>query len=317
MAIIQEKTKQILKAVIYARVSTEEQAKFNFSLENQVEVCKKWIQDRNFKLVAEPFIDAGESAKTMNRTALTKLLEYCRTHKGKVDLVVIYKIDRLARNLQDHIAIRAILSQNGVSLYSATEATGEDTPAGKLVENVMATIAQFDNDTKSERTRDGIKKRVAKGEISWVAPRGYLNIQKKDGTKTIIPDPETAQFIKRLFEEYAKGIYKVSELTRMASTWGLKSLKGKPIRQQAIHKILRNKLYAAIIYHKGNEIQGNFEPIIGIELFQRVQFYLGTNTNNTNHPKRMLNPDFPLRVMTKCTKCGGKFTGSWSRGNGG
>lgn len=317
MTSVQEKTNKILKAIIYARVSTEEQAKFNFSLENQVEVCKKWIADRGFELVAEPFIDAGESAKTMNRTALTKLLEYCRTHKDKIDLVLIYKIDRLARNLQDHMAIKAILSQNGASLYSATEATGENTPAGKLIENVMATIAQFDNDTKSERTKDGIRKRISKGEISWVAPRGYLNIQKKDGIKTIIPDPETASFIKRLYEEYAKGIYKVSELTRMGNTWGLKSLKGKPIRQQAIHKILRNKLYAGIIDHKGNEIQGNFEPIIGIELFQRVQFYLGTNTNNTAHPKRMLNPDFPLRVTARCKKCNGKFTGSWSRGNGG
>lgn len=194
-------------------------------MENQVEVCKKWITDRGFELIAEPFIDAGESAKTMNRTALTKLLEYCRNHKDKVDLVLIYKIDRLARNLQDHMAIKAILSQNGVSLYSATEATGENTPAGKLIENVMATIAQFDNDTKSERTKDGIRKRISKGEISWVAPRGYLNIKKKDETKTIIPDLETAPFIKRLYEEYTKGIYKVSELTRMANTWCLKSLK--------------------------------------------------------------------------------------------
>ncbi len=147
---------KILKAIIYARVSTEEQAKHGYSLESQVEICKKWVQDHNFELVAEPFVDAGESAKTMNRKALAKLLEYSRTHKGKVDMVLIYKIDRIARNLADHIAIRTLLSQQGVSLYSVTEPIGGDNSTSKLLENVMASFAQFDNDVKSERTRDGI-----------------------------------------------------------------------------------------------------------------------------------------------------------------
>lgn len=313
----QNNKNKILRAIIYARVSTEEQAKYNFSLENQVEVCKKWVQDHGFTLATEPFVDAGQSAKTMNRPALAKLLEYCRKHKGKVDAVVIYKIDRIARNLGDHTAIKLLLSQNGIVLYSATEAIDNNTAAGKLVENIMATIAQFDNDTKSDRTKDGIRKRISKGEISWVAPRGYQNITKAEGHKTIIPDPELAPLVKRLFEEYSKGIYKVSELTRMARGFGFKTPKGKPIAEQSIHKMLRNKLYAGIIEHKGEEYQAKFEPLVTLEVFNKVQFHLGVKTNNTSHPKRMLNPDFPLRVFAKCTKCGGKFTGSWSRGNGG
>lgn len=312
-----EKSHEKLRAIIYARVSTEEQAKHNFSLENQVEVCTRWVNDRGYELATAPFIDAGQSAKTMNRPALQKLLEYCRKHKDRVDAVVIYKIDRVARNLVDHTAIKLILSQNGISLYSATEAI-DNTTTGKLVENIMATIAQFDNDTKSDRTKDGIRKRVGKGQISWVASRGYRHVLTTEGRKTIEPDPEIAPFIKRLFEEYAKGIYKVSELTRMAHSWGMRAKRSnKPIRQQAIHKILRSKLYTGRFDYKDEEIEGGFEPIISVELFNKVQFYLGTNTNNTSHPKRMLNPDFPLRVTARCAKCSGKFTGSWSRGNGG
>ncbi|KKS53576.1 MAG: Site-specific recombinase, partial [Candidatus Gottesmanbacteria bacterium GW2011_GWA1_42_26] len=209
-----------MRAVIYARVSTEEQAKHNFSLESQVDLSRKWVVDHKFELACEPFVDAGESAKTMNRKALARLLEYCRTHKGRVDAVLIYKIDRIARNMADHVAIRSLLSQYGVRIYSVTEPIGGDNSTSKLLENVMASFAQFDNDAKSERTKDGINKRVSKGEISWVAPVGYNNIMKPGGHKTIVPDPERAPMVKKLFEEYAKGIYKESEITRMANNLG-------------------------------------------------------------------------------------------------
>ena len=180
-----EQKNTTMRAVIYARVSTEEQAKHNFSLESQVELARKWVVDHKFELACEPFVDAGESAKTMNRKALARLLEYCRTHKGRVDAVLIYKIDRIARNMADHVAIRSLLSQYGVRIYSVTEPIGGDNSTSKLLENVMASFAQFDNDAKSGRL--------------------------------------------------------------------------------------------------------------------------------TNHPKRALNPDFPLRVTARCA-CGGRFTGSWSRG---
>ena len=121
-----EQKNTTMRAVIYARVSTEEQAKHNFSLESQVDLSRKWVEDHHFKLACEPFIDAGESAKTMNRKALVRLLEYCRTHKGKVDAVLIYKIDRIARNMADHVAIRSLLSQYGVRIYSVTEPIGGD-----------------------------------------------------------------------------------------------------------------------------------------------------------------------------------------------
>ena len=306
-----------MRAVIYARVSTEEQAKHNFSLESQVDLARKWIIEHKFELACEPFIDAGESAKTMNRKALARLLEYCRTHKDKVDAVLIYKIDRIARNMADHVAIRSLLSQYGVRIYSVTEPIGGDNSTSKLLENVMASFAQFDNDAKAERTKDGIRKRVSKGEISWVAPIGYCNVMKPGGYKTIVPDTERAPIVKKLFEEYAKGIYKESEITRMANNIGFTTPKGNKIRQQVIHKMLRSRIYTGVFLCRGQEMQGAFEPIITTELFERVQFYIRNKTGRTtNHPKRMLNPDFPLRVTARCV-CGGKFTGSWSRGHGG
>jgi hypothetical protein len=158
---------------------------------------------------------------------------------------------------------------------------------------------------------------VSKGEISWVAPIGYNNVMRPGGYKTIVPDPERAPLVKKLFEEYAKGIYKESEITRMANDLGFTTSKGNKIRQQVIHKMLRSKIYTGTFMHKGVEKQGVFESLITTELFERVQFYIRNKTGRlTNHPKRMLNPDFPLRVTARCV-CGGKFTGSWSRGHGG
>src|SRR3989344_1857451 len=97
---------------------------------------------------------------------------------------------------------------------------------------------------------------------------------KPRGHKTIAADPESAPMVKKLFEEYAKGIYKESEITRMANSLGFTSIKGNKIRQQAIHKMLRSKIYTGTFVHKGAEKQGVFKPLITTELFERVQFYI-------------------------------------------
>ena len=137
-------------AVIYTRVSSEEQVD-NMSLGNQEDECKRFIARQPGDLkVDRVFAEEGESAKTADRTKLKELLEYCRQNKNTVGHVVVYKLDRFARSVQDHMALQAVLKKMGIILWSATEPIGEST-TGKLMEHVLASFAQFDNDVRSER----------------------------------------------------------------------------------------------------------------------------------------------------------------------
>ena len=141
-------------AVIYIRVSTKEQTE-NLSLPTQLRACEEYCRREGYE-VLERFREEGESAKTADRPQLQGLLKYCRTHKGKVHFVVVFNLTRFAREKYDHFALRSHLKSLGISLRSATEPI-DDTSTGKLMEGVLASFAQFDNDVRSDRTRAGMK----------------------------------------------------------------------------------------------------------------------------------------------------------------
>jgi DNA invertase Pin-like site-specific DNA recombinase len=175
-------------AVIYVRVSTKEQTE-NLSLPTQLRACEEYCRRQGYEIL-ERFHEEGESAKTTDRSQLQNLLKYCRTRKGKVHFVVVYNLTRFAREKYDHFALRAHLKSLGISLRSATEPI-DDTSAGKLMEGVLASFAQFDNDVRSDRTRAGMRAALELGRWTFPAPIGYLNAPKWSG-KSLVPDPERA-----------------------------------------------------------------------------------------------------------------------------
>lgn len=137
-----------MKAIIYCRVSTEEQVK-GYSLNYQENICRDYANKGGYEVV-KVFVEEGESAKIISRTKLTELIDFSKKNTGQIDVLIVHKLDRFARNQQDHQAIRALLAQYGVVLRSATEPI-DDTPVGKLMENFLSSIAQFDNDVRAER----------------------------------------------------------------------------------------------------------------------------------------------------------------------
>jgi site-specific DNA recombinase len=166
------KLRPMIGAVIYVRVSTKEQTE-NLSLPTQLRACEEYCQREGYEVV-ERFREEGESAKTADRTELQKLLNFCRTHKGKVHFVIVYNLTRFAREKYDHVALRALLKSLGISLRSVTEPI-DDTSTGKLMEGVLAAFAQFDNDVRSERTRAGMRMALEQGRWMFIPPVGYLN----------------------------------------------------------------------------------------------------------------------------------------------
>src|SRR3954454_23904713 len=247
-------------AVIYVRVSTKEQTE-NLSLPTQLKACEEYCERQGFGVLAR-FREEGESAKTADRTELQKLLQFCRTNKGKVQFVVVFNLTRFAREKYDHFALRAHLKSLGISLRSATEPI-DDTSTGKLMEGVLAAFAQFDNDVRSDRTRAGMRAALELGRWTFVPPLGYLNAPKWSG-KSLAPDPDRAPLVTRAFHDFATGRCTKHEVRKNVKTLGLTPRRGKPVPSQTFDAMLRNRAYIAQIDvpEFGISRRGDFEPLI-------------------------------------------------------
>jgi site-specific DNA recombinase len=160
-------------AIIYCRVSTKEQTE-NLSLPTQRHACLEYCRRHGYE-VLEFFVDEGESAKTADRPQLMRLMEYCRKHRGRVGFLVVYNLTRFARAKYDHFTVRAALQKLGVTLRSVTEPI-DDSPTGKLVEGILASCAQFDNDQKAERTCAGMRAALDLGRWTFQAPPGLSQL---------------------------------------------------------------------------------------------------------------------------------------------
>jgi site-specific DNA recombinase len=193
-----------MRAVIYCRVSTKDQVQ-NLSLPTQEKACIEYCTRHGYD-VDKVFVEEGESAKTADRTELKKLLLHCRQNQGRIHAVIVYSISRFAREKYDHHVLRAQLATLKVTLRSATEPI-DDSSAGKLMEGIIASMAQFDNDVRSERTVAGMKARLERGGWTFPPPLGFVAARDARGAKTIIPDPQRASLVTRAFELFSTGLY--------------------------------------------------------------------------------------------------------------
>ncbi len=299
-------------AAIYCRVSTKEQA-LNESLGSQKKECFRYCQSNGME-VGPIFVDEGESAKTAARPQFQAMLKYCRENKDKVRYVIVYSLSRFSRNTQDHLVIRGLLAGWGISLRSVSEAI-DDSSTGKLMETILAGFAQFDNDVKAERTKLGMKATIQGGRWPWNARLGFLRNKAPKGQANVIPDPERAPLVKKAFELVATGLYTRPQVLKMVNDMGLRTVKGNPVGLQTFEDMLRCSLYAGIMKSAlvENPEKGSFEPIISVELFEKVQAVLDGRKHQIT-PYQRNHPDFPLRQFTHCAICNHPLTGSWSKG---
>lgn len=149
------------RVVAYVRVSTKEQAESNTSLEQQELAIREYSKQHALKLL-QVFVEPGVSARTLDRPALWALRHFCAEPTNQVSRVLIWKFDRLCRDVSSHAALRTELTTLDISVTSVTEPTTAD-PVGKLLENLLVSFAQFENDNRSERTRIGMRATAALG----------------------------------------------------------------------------------------------------------------------------------------------------------
>lgn len=296
------------RAVIYCRVSTKEQVEEGNSLITQEKNCRDYASKYGYE-IAEVFIEMGESAKTADRTELQKLFRFCATKKNNIQAVIAYKIDRISRNTDDYSQIRLLLKRYGIEIKSTSEYF-ENTPAGRFMENIIANVAQFDNDVRTERSVGGMKQAIAEGRYVWQASLGYSNV-RVNGKATIAPN-EKAPIIKKAFELIANRTLTVEETRKYIAKLGICKKNSRPIEKSNFYTLLRNPIYVGVINKFGTECAGNFEPIISVALFSQVQYVL--KRKSTSREYKIENPDFPLRRFVFSTE-GKTLTGCWSKGN--
>jgi len=268
----------IRRCAIYTRKSTEEGLEQDFnSLHAQREACEAFIKSQageGWKLIKTAYDDGGFSGGTMERPALQRLMGDIR--QGLVDVVVVYKVDRLTRSLADFAKMVELFDTQRVSFVAVTQQFNTTTSMGRLTLNVLLSFAQFEREVTGERIRDKIAASKRKG--MWVG--GGLPVGYEVHDRKLVVHQGQALTVRQIFERYLE-LGSVRLLKRNLDQRGIvsgvkvsksgKQRGGKPFSRGALYHLLSNPIYVGEIRHKNERHPGQHEAIVSRELWERVQ----------------------------------------------
>jgi len=271
-------TRRSLRSAIYTRVSTDQGLEQDFnSLDAQREACEAYIKSQaheGWRLVRDRYDDGGFSGGSMERPALQKLL--IDVQAKRIDVIVVYKVDRLTRSLADFAKLVETFDAHGVSFVSVTQSFNTTTSMGRLTLNVLLSFAQFEREVTGERIRDKIAASKKKGMwMGGVVPLGY----RVEARALHIVDDHAA-IVRSLFRRYLEAGSVVRLKQRLDAEGvripvridgGGRSTGGGLLSRGHIYKILSNPIYVGRIAHKGHVHEGQHPPIVPQELWEQVQ----------------------------------------------
>lgn len=264
----------------YIRVSTERQVE-GYSIEGQITQIEQYCQFNGYELV-DIYADRGISGKSMNRPELQRMLNDAKN--GKLDCVMVYKTNRLARNTSDLLTIVEELHRQNVEFFSLSERMEVKNSTGKLMLQILASFSEFERNTILENIYTGQHQRALEGYYQGNLPLGYNNIP--DNKKELMINQHEANIVKYIFESYAKG-HGYRKIANALNHKGYVTKKGNPFSISAVTYILSNPFYIGKIqfakYKDWNDkrrkglndkpviAEGKHAPIIGKDLWDKVQ----------------------------------------------
>ncbi len=284
--------------MIYARVSSKEQEKEGFSIPAQLKLLKDYAAAQGFK-VAQEYIDV-ETAKQTGRTSFDEMVAYLKAYPS-VRVMLVEKTDRLYRNLKDWVTVDEL----DVEMHFPKEGmvlSHESRSSEKFMHGIKVLMAKNYIDNLSEEARKGMQEKAEQGIWPTKTPLGYRNIIGPDGKKIIAIDTAVAPIVAKLFDWYASGGISLKEAAKKAQAAGLVyAQSGAKVPASTVHTILRNRLYTGQFEWNGKLIQGKHEPLISIDLWERVQGMMdGRHAKKFKRGKH----DFAFSGLIACHACG-------------
>ncbi|CCZ30525.1 cassette chromosome recombinase B [Proteobacteria bacterium CAG:495] len=301
-----------MKAVIFTRVSTREQQEDGFSLPAQIDRLTKYCQRKDLEIL-ETFTII-ESSTRGGRPEFHKMLDFIREQKEPIALVCD-KVDRLQRSFKDVPILEELRKSGKIVLHFNVEGQVLDANANSsqiMAYQMFVMMAKAYTNNISDNVKRSIEQKLRDGTILGNAPVGYLNVGDEKN-KDVIFDPDRAHIIKKLFEEYATGLYSLKDMTKRAKALGLRSKtkKGGYLSLSQVHNMLRNPFYYGMMLVKGELHPHIYKPLIERDLFMLCQDVMKGRKEKHAKPKKH---KYILRQLIVCKCCGRMFTPETKKG---
>jgi site-specific DNA recombinase len=310
--------KPTTRCAIYTRKSSEEglDQEFN-SLDAQREAAEAYIASQKtegWTALPDRYDDGGYSGGSMERPALDRLLR--DINAGKIDCVIVYKVDRLSRSLMDFARIMETFERHNVSFVSVTQHFNTSHSMGRLTLNILLSFAQFEREIIGERIRDKLAAQARKGKWTGGVPVLGYDVDRSGPSPHLIVNPKEAAHVREMFRMYIQEASLLPVVKELASRgWSNKrrvtkkghQLGGRPFDKSTLHQLLTNPIYTGKTRYKDELHAGEHERIIDQDLFDKVQHQLKLNGRTGGMEVRNKYGAL-LRGLLRCKSCGTAMT---------
>lgn len=289
-------------AAAYKRVSDPKQGE-GVSLTAQENAISEYAKKNNLNIIR--WFEEIETAAKQGRPAFLEMLKFAK--KRKVKAIIIHKIDRGARNLEDWLKLVQLSDNLGIEIHFAHESIDMNTRGGRLSADIQAVIAADYIRNLRQETIKGLYGRLNQGIYPFQAPVGYLDMGKG---KLKVIDEKKAPLVKQILEKYSTGLYTQVDMVKEANEIELTNLMGRKMTKNSISRLLSNPFYAGLMKVKGQIFKGIHEPIITMSVYEKNQDVLSgkTHTKVTKH-------QYLFRKLFKCCHCSYTLIGEKQKGN--
>jgi len=250
-----------MRAALYLRASTIKQSEEGYSLEYQRDKLVSYADIKDWEIIRE-YEDAGESGRTTKRPAFNQMVEDAK--RNMFETVLVYKLDRFSRSLQDLLNVINILHDHGVSVWSVTQAYDDNTPEGRLMRNMLGSFAQFESEMIGARVKDGMARRAKEGGWNTSPPFGY---EMNGGLKVI---QNQRDIIMGIYQNYIKG-ETMQEIADKLNHDNVRSKWNGKWNPNTVRRILTNPIYYGMMRYANDLISTGYETIISEEDFMKVK----------------------------------------------
>ncbi len=301
-----------MKAVILARVSTREQEE-GHSIDAQINRLHNYCERKELSIIREFVL--VESSTRGDRPEFYKMIDFIKQQKEKVALVCD-KVDRLQRSFKEVPTLETLRRSGKLVMHFNVEGQILDENANSsqiMAYQMFVMMAESYTNCISDNVKRSFEKKLQEGSILGTAPVGYLNIKDEHGNSDVMLDPERAFLVKRIFEEYATGLYSLKELRKKTIEWGLKNKTNTKtyLSTSQIDKILKNPFYYGIMRYKNKLYPHIYKPLLSKELFRECE---RVREGKSKVYSKETKTDFIFKGLIRCKNCGCSVTPEIKKG---